>query len=70
MLNVPARLLQAASPFVFALMLETSANLALAIMAVGSVLALAPSCCSAGRKARRDVTQGFPCPGTLLDRRN
>ncbi|MBR7619011.1 MFS transporter [Phenylobacterium sp. 20VBR1] len=39
-LNVPARLLQAASPFVFALMLETSANLALAIMAVGSVLAL------------------------------
>lgn len=39
-LNVPARLLQAASPFVFALMLERSANLALAIMAVGSVLAL------------------------------
>lgn len=39
-LNVPARLLQAVSPFVFALMLETSANLALGIMAVGSVLAL------------------------------
>ncbi|MFZ3004623.1 MAG: MFS transporter [Phenylobacterium sp.] len=39
-LNVPARLLQAVSPFVFALMLERSANLALGIMAVGSVLAL------------------------------
>jgi predicted MFS family arabinose efflux permease len=39
-LNVPARLLQAVSPFVFALMLDRSANLALGIMAVGSVLAL------------------------------
>ncbi|MDO8324573.1 MAG: MFS transporter [Phenylobacterium sp.] len=38
-LNVPSRLLQAVSPFVFALMIERSANLALAVMAAGSVLA-------------------------------
>jgi len=38
-LNVPARLLQAVSPFVFALMIDRSANLALAVMAAGSVLA-------------------------------
>ena len=38
-LNVPARLLQALSPFVFALMIDRSANLALAAMAAGSVLA-------------------------------
>ncbi|MES2340400.1 MAG: MFS transporter [Pseudomonadota bacterium] len=38
-LNVPARLLQALSPFVFALMIDRSANLALAVMAAGSVLA-------------------------------
>ena len=38
-LNVPARLLQAISPFVFALMIDKSANLALAVMAAGSVLA-------------------------------
>lgn len=40
-LNVPSRLLQAVSPFVFALMIERSANLALAAMAAGSVLAFA-----------------------------
>ncbi len=40
LLNVPARLTQAVSPFAVALMLERSANLALAVLAGFSVLAL------------------------------
>ena len=40
-LNIPARLTQAAAPFAAALMLERSAALALTVMASFSVLALA-----------------------------